>query len=104
MIDEACHAGRAEAVVDIYHRDAVRTGVEHAQQRSDPAEARAVAYARWHRDYRNLHQARNDARKCAFHPGDDDEDARVLQAVVLGEESMQARDAHVVHAFDPVTH
>ena len=51
-----------------------------------------------------LDQARDDARQRAFHPGDDDDDARRFQAAALAEQAMQSGDADVVQPLDVVAH
>ena len=42
--------------------------------------------------------------KRAFHPGDDDDDARRGEPVALAEQPMESGDADVVDAFDGVAH
>ena len=64
---------RAVAVVDVDHGDAGRAGVEHREQRGDPAEGGAVADAGRHRDERHADQAADHGRQRALHAGDDDQ-------------------------------
>ena len=72
--DPARRGGGSEPVVDVHHRDAGRAGVEHAEQRREPAERRAVSHARRHGDHRHRHQPADDARQRALHPRDHDHD------------------------------
>src|SRR5262245_42688727 len=96
--DGAGERARAETVVDIHHREPGRARVEHGEERGDAMEARAVADARRHADDRAGHEAGDDAGKGALHPGDHDQAGRALQAIELREETVYARDAHVVDA------
>ena len=68
------------------------------------AEARAVADAGRDGDDRHVDQAADHARQRAFHAGDDDDDAGGGEAVVLGEQPVQAGDADVVEPVDRVAH
>src|SRR5262249_33032467 len=72
-IDKARCKACAEAVVYINHGDAAGAGVEHAEQRRQAVEARAVADARRHGDHRLIDEARDDARQRALHARDDEE-------------------------------
>ena len=67
--EDAC----AEAVVDVDDAHAGRAGVEHREQRGEPAEARAVADAGRHRHHRRADQPADDRGQRALHAGDDDE-------------------------------
>src|SRR5437016_4400924 len=49
-IDQARDVSRAEAIIDIDHRDVAGATVEHPEQRRQPVEASAVADAGRHRD------------------------------------------------------
>ena len=70
MIDHAGEVSPAEAVVDIHDGDAAGAGVEHAQERRDPAETRPVAHARGHGDDRAVGKAADHARQRALHARD----------------------------------
>ena len=67
-----------------------------AEQRRDPAEGRAVADARRHRDHRAVDQAADDRRQRALHAGDDDQTARLAESRVAREQPVDAGDADVV--------
>ncbi len=75
-----------------------------AEQRREAAEAGAVADAGRHGDDRHVDQAADDAGQRAFHAGDDDDDAGGGEAVVLGEQAVEAGDADVVQPVDRVAH
>ena len=75
-IDQRRRQRRAESIVDIHHRDAAGTGVQHPEQRRDTAERGAIADAGRHRDDRLVEQPRDDRGQRAFHSGDHDEHAR----------------------------
>src|SRR5919106_4659484 len=93
MINETRHAPGAEPIVDIHDGDAVRTTVEHAQQRGDAAEARAVTDARRDGNHRHLDESRDHAWQRAFHARDDDNHARVLQTRLLRQQAMETGHA-----------
>jgi len=75
-IDLAGGVTRAETVVNVHHGHTTAATVQHAEQRRDAAEARAVADARRHGNDRFGNQTGDDARQRAFHAGDDDEHVR----------------------------
>src|SRR4030095_16663295 len=67
VIDQARHAGRPQSICDVHHGTPVRTGVEHAQQWGDAAEACAVSNARRNRNNGHADQTTDDAGQRAFH-------------------------------------
>ena len=104
MVDAAGHGRGTEAIVDVDDGHAGRAGVQHAEHRRHPAEARAVADAGRYGDDRHADQAANHARKRAFHAGDGDEHAGPLQSILFAQETMQAGDADVVETINGVAH
>ena len=103
-VDLAGGVTSAETVIDIHHSDATATGIQHAEQRGQSAEVRAVTDAGRHGDQWATHQSRDDTGQRAFHPGNHDDDIRLLDLIELSDESVQAGDAHIVNAFDVVAH
>ena len=91
----AGHPGReqpgAEAVVDVHHDHAGRAGVEHREQRGNPAERGPVAHAGRHRDQRHARQPADRARQRTVHAGDDDQAVRSVQARRDGQQPVNAR-------------
>ena len=62
---------RAEAVVDVHHRDARSAARQHAEQRRETAErTRRSPTRRRHGDHRHGDEAADDARQRAFHARD----------------------------------
>ena len=52
----------------------------------------------------DTHQAAHDARKGAFHSGDDDDDAGGVQPVPFTKQTVDACDADIVEAIDDISH
>ena len=104
MVDQAGGVAGAETVVDIDDGDATGAGIEHRQQRSDAAEARAVTDARRHGNDRLVHEAADDARQRAFHAGNDNEDIGGKQFFVEREEPVDAGNADIVIFLHAVAH
>ena len=92
------HRG-AEPVVDVDHRHARRAGVQHGQQRSQPAEAGAVAHAGRHGYHGTCHQPAEHAGERALHPGSRDDDLRLAQHVQPVHQPVDAGHADVIHAL-----
>ena len=93
------HAG-AVAVVDVDHGHAGRAGVEHREQRGQPAERGAVADAGRHRDERYAGQPADHGGQRALHAGDDDQAVGGLEPVADAEQPVQPGDADVVDQVD----
>jgi hypothetical protein len=101
-IDLRCRVRGAEAVVDIHHGDSAPAGGEHAEQRGDAAEARAVTDARGHGDHGPAHQPGHGAGQRSFHAGDDDEHVARFEPRALREQSMDSGHAYIGDALDLV--
>ena len=99
MVDHAGHVARAEAVVDVDDRDAAGTGVQHAEQRCDPAEGGAVADAGRHRDDRAVRQSSDDRGQRALHPGDGDDAPCAHDDIQVIQQAVKPRDAHIIQAY-----
>lgn len=78
-------------------------GIEHAQQRRDPAERRAVADARGHGDHRTVGQAADDGRQRPLHARDRNDDARRHDRVQIGEQTVKTRHTDIIQACDRVS-
>ncbi len=85
-VDAGGEHGSAEAVVDVDHADAAGAGVEHREQRRDPAEVGAVADTRGDRDDRDIDEPGDQGRQRALHAGDRDDRACRAQGVRVGEQ------------------
>src|SRR5438105_2670968 len=103
-VDEARDEARAEAVVYVDDRDVRGAGVEHAEQGRHAAEARAVADAGRDGDDGRGHQPADDRGERALHPRGHYEYARRAQALALGHDAVNARDARVPDSLDAVAH
>jgi len=90
-------AGRPKAIIDIYHTDPGRAGVQHFQESRDTAKAGAVASTRGHRDNRLRHQSPHHAWQGSVHSSHDDQHTGGLKVPAAIEQSVQPGDAHVVH-------
>jgi hypothetical protein len=86
----------AVPVVDVDHRHAGGTRVEHAEQGREAAERGAVTHARRDSDDRHPDQPADDGWQSAFHAGDDDQHVQLVEAVANGEQAVQPGDADVV--------
>ena len=93
--DQAGEVGGPEAVVDVHDGDVGGAAVEHAEQRAEAPEGRAVADARRHRDHGLVDQAPHHRGQGALHAGHHDHDPCVAQHLGRGEQPMDAGDAHV---------
>ena len=69
VIDERRNAGRAEAIVDIDHRDVGRAGVQHPQKRRNASKGSAITDAGWHGHDRRVYQAAHNCGKRTLHTG-----------------------------------
>ena len=104
VIYRARNRGRAKSVVDVDDRHAGGARVQHREERGDAAEAGAIPDTGRYRDDRCADEAADDARERAFHAGNDDDDARLVEAGALGEEPVDPRHADVVQPIDVVAH
>src|SRR5439155_8782192 len=93
VVDLARLVRGAVAVVDVDHRHAGGTGVEHREKRRDAAERRAVPDARRHGDHRTVDEPADHARQGALHTGDGDDRVGVGQEVVALEQAVEPGDA-----------
>jgi hypothetical protein len=100
--DARGRARRAEAVVDVHHRDAGGAAVQHGQQCGDSAERGAVADARGHGDDGHAREAAHHGRQRALHARHDDGDAGVVAAAARAQQAVQPGHADVVQADDVV--
>src|SRR5262249_30602155 len=94
----------AVPVVDVDHRDAWGTRVEHRQEGRNPTEGGAVPDARRNRDHRAVYETTDDARQGALHPGDGDDCIGLAQEIEVRHEAMEAGYAAVVETLDAVAH
>ena len=105
MIDQTGETGRAEAVVDVDDRDAGGAGVEHAEQGGDAAEAGAVADAgRARRSPGRRRGRRPRSGRAPSMPATTIMTRAAVEAVLGGEQAVQAGHAHVVQAVHAVVH
>ena len=104
LIDERCHVGGAEAIVDVDHADVRRAGVQHAEKSGESVERGSVADAGGNRDDGNSHESTNHRGQSAFHAGTDDDDARFREHAAMGKKAMDARHSDVVKRLDVVAH
>src|SRR5438046_7212618 len=88
--------GGAETVVDVHDDDTRRAGIQHPEQRGEPAEMRAVADAGRHRDHRPFDESADNARECALHARDDDQHRGLPEPAAAAEEPVDARHTGVV--------
>ena len=102
MIDHAGHVARAEAVVDVHHRDPAGAGIQHTQQRGDPAEAGPVAHAGGHGDHRAVGQTPDHRGQRPLHTGHGHDDPGAHDLLQVAQQPVDAGDAHVVEPDDPV--
>jgi hypothetical protein len=104
MVDPACDCRSAEPVVDVDDRDARCTAVEHAQQRRESAEARAVPDARRHRDDGNFDEPADHAWQRTFHARDDDDSACRCKTPMFPEQPVKTGNADIEQAIDRIAH
>ena len=97
MIDLGGDVARAKAVVDVDDGDAAGAGVEHREQRGEPAEVRAVADGGRHRDDRPVHEPAHDRGQRALHARDDHQRIGAHERFRAGEQAVQARHARVAN-------
>ena len=104
-VDAGGDAGGAKPVVDVDDGNIRSAGIEHAQERRDPAETGAIADASRHGNDRCGDEATNDAGKRAFHSRNANNDASLRQlAFAMPEQAVNASDANVVELIYPVAH
>ena len=99
MVDHTGSVARAEAVVDIHHRQAAGAGVEHRQQRRHTAEGRTVPHTGGNGDHRAVGKPAHHAGESALHPGDGDDHAGAHNVLQMGEQTVDARYAHIIDAL-----
>ena len=87
---------RTETVVDVHHDHTWSAGVEHAEQRREPAQGGAVPDAGRHGHERDTGEAADDRRQRALHTGDDDQTVGSREIVPNGQHPVQTGDADVV--------
>jgi hypothetical protein len=104
FVDLAGGIACAESIVDIDHCDTTAATIEHSQQRSQTAEACAVSNAGWHGDHRLCDKASDDARKSAFHTGDDNHNICGLNRLEPAKQTMHASDSDIGNALDVIAH
>src|SRR5712664_180288 len=103
-VDARGDASGAEAVVNVddgYIRCAT---VEHTEQRGDAAEAGTVADAGGNGDHRHGDEAADDARQCAFHSCNADDDAGFGEFASMIEQAMDAGYANVIERLGAIAH
>lgn len=61
MIDQACQAGGAKAIVDIDGTDSIGAGIQHRQKCCQSVEGSPVSDTGRHRDHRAVRQSGYDA-------------------------------------------
>jgi len=103
-IDAGSDAGGAEAVVDVDDGNVGGTGVEHAEERRDTAEAGAVSNAGGHGDDRGGDEAADHAGQSALHTRDADDDARFGKRGAMLEQAMNAGDTDVIEMAGSIAH
>ena len=94
-VDAGGGKGGAETVVDVDHRHPGGAGVEHAEQRGEAAEGRAVTDRGRHGDHRHVDQPADHRGQRPLHAGDDDDHRRLAQLLAVGQQAVQAGDADV---------
>jgi len=58
---------RAKTIIDVDHADVGRATIEHAQQRGEAMETRAITHARRYGDHGHTHHASHHAGERSFH-------------------------------------
>ncbi|HKF65569.1 MAG TPA: hypothetical protein VKB36_03545 [Vicinamibacterales bacterium] len=104
MIDQTGDIRRPESVINVDHRDARRTAVEHAEEGGNAAETGAVADAGGDGDNRDAHQTRDHTRQRPFHAGNHDDGARGGKPLTLAEKPVKTSNPDVVNALDRISH
>src|SRR5271156_280539 len=103
-VDQRRDVAGAESVIDIDHAHVRGAGIQHAEQRGQSLERRAVADAGGNGNDRNADEASYHAGQGAFHAGADNHYAGFGQSFAVGKQAVDSGDADVVEAFDLVTH
>jgi hypothetical protein len=104
FVDLAGGKACAKAIVDIDDCDAAAATVEHSQEGSQTAEASAISDAGRNRNDRFCHQAGDDARKSAFHTGNDNHNIGVLHGLESAKQAMHTGDSDIRNSLDVVAH
>ncbi len=78
-VHHARQVPRAKAVIDVDHADVGRATVEHAQQRGEAVETRAITHAGRHGDHGHAHHAGHHAGQRSLHARYANDDARLAQ-------------------------
>ena len=92
---------RSEAVVHVDRHHAGHARREHPEEGSEPPERGAVADARGDGDDRSADEPRDDRRKGALHPGDDDHAIGSFERGNLCEHPVEPGNADVDDPIDP---
>src|SRR5882762_3434768 len=90
VVDEGAAEGGAEAVVDIEDADVGGAAVEHGEKGGEAGEVGAVADGGRDGEDGAWDQAADHAGQSAFHTGDGDDGAAVLQGGDVSEEAVEA--------------
>lgn len=93
----------SEAVVDIDGDDTAGAGIEHGEEGCEAAEACAVADAGRHCDDGLGDESADDAGERALHAGDDNDDAGILQLLLMVQKAVDSGNADIVDAIGPAT-
>ena len=99
MIHHARQIPGSESVINIYHTDAARAGVQHGKQCGNTAEGRPIPDTRRHRDHRAVRKTADHACECAFHPRDRDDHAGIHDRIHMGHQAVQSRNSHIIEAL-----
>ena len=94
----AIHVSGTEAVVDVHDGYTAGTGIQHAEQRCDPAQGGAVSDAGRDGDDGTVCQTADDRGQSSFHTGDGDDAAGAHNGVHVREKAMNPGNPDVVEA------
>ena len=103
-INQRRHISRPKSIIDIHYADVRGAGIHHSEQSSETFESGAVPNAGGNRDHWDADQASDYAGQSAFHPGTDDDDARLGQCVAMRQQAMDAGYSDVVDVLDRISH
>lgn len=101
MVHHARQIPGSESVINIYHTDAARAGVQHRKERRDTSEGCPVSDTRRHRNHRAVRKTADHACECAFHPRDRDDHAGIHDRIHMGHQAVKSRNSHIIEALHP---